>query len=83
MKWETKRVAQTCGIVWGAMIFLMTLISVPTDYAHSFLSVIASIYPGYTITMAGSIVGLIYGFLDAFIGVYVTVWVYNQLGKKK
>jgi hypothetical protein len=83
MKWDTKRAALTGGIVWGAALFLVTLVSISTGYAHSFLQGIASVYPGYSVSMTGSVVGLIYGFLDFFVGVYITVWVYKQLGKSK
>jgi hypothetical protein len=83
MKWDTKRAAMTGGIVWGVALFVVTLISIPTGYAMSFLQSIASVYPGYSVSVTGSIVGLIYGFLDVFIGVYITVWVYKQLGKSK
>ena len=83
MKWNTRRFAITGGTVWGLCLFVTTLASVFTgeSYAKSFLDGIASIYPGYSISLGGSIVGLIYGFLDLFVGVYIFAWVYNKLGK--
>ncbi|HVA96163.1 MAG TPA: hypothetical protein VND99_00765 [Candidatus Acidoferrales bacterium] len=83
MKWDTKRAAITGGIVWGAALFLLTLLSVWTGIAVPFLQGIASVYIGYTISITGSVIGLIYGFIDVFVGVYITVWVYKQLGKNK
>lgn len=82
MKWETKRVAITGGIIWAAALFITTLVSVFTGgYGKAFLDSIASIYPGYSISVVGSIIALIYGFLDVFVGVYIFMWVYQKLGK--
>lgn len=81
MKWDIKRFALTGGIIWAVLLFVTTLISVSTGYATPFLNVIASIYPGYSISVIGSIVGLVYGFLDILIGVYIFVWLYKKLGK--
>ncbi|MFQ5963999.1 MAG: bacteriophage holin [Candidatus Scalinduaceae bacterium] len=71
------------GVLWGFSLLLMTLISVGTGYASEFLEVIASIYPGYSISLLGSIIGLVYGFIDGFIGVFIFAWLYNWLETKK
>ena len=75
------KVALAGGIVWSLVLFVTTLLSVYTGYAHNFLLAFGSLYPGYTITMGGSVVGLIYGFLDMYVGIYIIYWVYNALGK--
>ena len=82
MKKEIKRFAIAGGIIWGGVMFLTTIAALATGYGMAFLQVMASIYPGYTITATGSIVGLIYGFLDVFICVYVSTWVYEQVKKQ-
>lgn len=69
----------TGGIVWGATMFLTTLASVYFDYGTDFLRVWMSIYPGYTISTTGAIFGLVYGFLDVFIGVYIINWVWKMV----
>ena len=81
VKWEIKQFALTGGIIWSTIMFLTTLASVTFGYATAFLNVIASIYPGYSISLVGSVIGLIYGFFDVFIGVYLFVWIYKKLGK--
>ena len=81
MKWKTGKFALTGGIVWGVAIFLCTILNVYFGYATAFLNGIASIYPGFTLTLGGSIVGGIYGFFDMFIGVYIVAWLYQRLGK--
>lgn len=81
MKWDTRRFAISGGIVWALCLFVTTLVSTYTGFAKPFLAGVASIYPGYSISLGGSIIGLIYGFFDVFIGVYIFAWVYKKLGK--
>ncbi len=83
MTLSAKSFGLAAGILWGFSMLVMTLISVATGYATEFLNVIASIYPGYSISLFGSIIGLVYGFIDGFIGLFIFVWLYNWLEKKK
>ena len=70
------------GILWGLGLFVFTLISYSTGYAEGFLQLFTFLYPGFSITVGGSFVGLIYGFVDAFIGLYLLALLYNWLEKK-
>ncbi len=74
-------VALTGGIVWGATLFLATLLNLYYGYGKAFLDVWVSIYPGFSVSLLGSVVGRIYGFLDMFVGFYIIVWVYKQVTK--
>lgn len=68
------------GTVWGGSLFITTWLSYYTGYGKLFLEVLAqSIYPGYTITPAGSILGLIYGFFDGLISATLIGWIYNTI----
>jgi len=64
-------------------MFVATLVSVATGYAAEFLKMMGSVYLGYHVSLAGSIVGLVYGFLDAFVGLYLLAWLYTRLLGKK
>ncbi len=66
----------------GNCAFNYDLISAATGYAQSFLQIVASIYPGYSISVVGSIIGFIYGFIDAFVALYIFAWIYNKLNKQ-
>lgn len=67
------------GVVWGVSVFITTWVSYFTGYAKLFLDVMAgSIYPGYSVTPAGSFLGLIFGFVDGLIGGAVLGWIYNR-----
>ena len=68
------------GILWGGCIFLTTLVSHYTGYGTAFLEALPlSIYPGYSITLVGSAVGLVYGFADGFICGAIGGWIYNKV----
>ena len=80
---NAKNLGLAGGIIFGACMFLTTLVSVPTGYAESFLNAMATVYPGYSVTWLGAFVGLVYGFVDVFIALYVLGWIYNKLEKKQ
>ena len=67
------------GIVWGLAMFISTILAMYIGYAIQFLSIMADIYPGYTISWGGSALGFIYGFFDAFLVLFFTAWLYNKL----
>lgn len=71
------------GIIWGLCMFLTTIISIDTGYAKTFLTLMGDIYFGYSISGWGSLLGLIFGFLDGFIGLFLLAWLYNKLIKAK
>ena len=76
-----KKIALTAGITWSALIFITTLASVFFGYGKSFLEVVSSIYPGYSISIIGTLIGLIYGFIDAYICIYIIFWIYNKVAE--
>ena len=81
MKSNVKQAALAGGIIWALTLFLTTLGGVYFGYGIAFLNVWVSIYPGYNISLLGSIIGLVYGFLDMFVGIYIIAWVYGKLSK--
>jgi len=83
MSLNPKAFGLTAGIIWGLAVLVTTLISISTGYAKIFLNIIVSIYPGYSISPVGGIIGLIYGFADASIGFYIFARIYNWLEMKK
>lgn len=81
MSLNAKNLGLAGGIMWGFILFIVTLVSDMNGYAIEFLNVIKSIYPGYSISLIGSIIGLAYGFVDAFVALFIFAWIYNWLGK--
>ena len=71
------------GLVWGGSLFITTWLSYYTGYGKLFLEVLAgSIYPWYTISPAGSFLGLCYGFLDGFVSAGLIAIIYNKTNGK-
>lgn len=71
------------GIVWGGSLFITTWLSCYTGYGRLFLEAMAqSIYPGYTISPIGSLLGLLYGFLDGLISASLIGWIYNKIADR-
>ncbi|MCP5506421.1 MAG: bacteriophage holin [Chlamydiales bacterium] len=70
------------GILWSLCMFVCTILAMYTGYSYSFLTLFKEIYPGYSVSWGGAFLGLVYGFFDAFIGLYLFAFIYNRLGKK-
>lgn len=67
------------GIIWGGCMAFCTILAIYTGFTAEFLNIMSSIYPGYDISWLGVFTGFIYGFIDAFIGLYLLGWLYNNL----
>ena len=76
---DAKKLGTAGGILWAVCMFITTILSIYTGYASEFLNAMGSIYPGYVVSWGGSFLGLVYGFFDAFIGLYLLGWLYNKL----
>jgi hypothetical protein len=70
------------GLFWGVTLFLWTLISVMTGYSYELLTLLSSVYPGYGVSIKGSIAGLAYGFMDGFVSGFIFAWIYVNLAKR-
>jgi hypothetical protein len=71
------------GILWGLCMFVTTIISMYTGYASQWLMLMSNVYPGYSISGSGSLLGLLYGFIDGFVGLFLLAWIYNKLNNGK
>ena len=71
------------GIIWGLAVFLMTLVSMSSGYADKALKGVASIYPGYSVSLGGSFIGLVYGFVDGFVCALIFGLIYNLFVREK
>ena len=69
--------ALTCALFWGLGLFLLTLWIILWDGSSTAPTFIGRIYRGYNFTIAGSLFGLIWAFLDGFVGGAIFAWLYN------
>ncbi|KTD17843.1 bacteriophage holin [Legionella jordanis] len=65
------------GILWGLSTLIMGLIATYYSYGRPFVAAMANLYPGYAATIKGSLIGGLYGFIDAFIFGLLLALLYN------
>jgi len=77
MKLNVRAFALTCGLVWGVGLFLLTWWIIAFDGATGEPTLIGRLYRGYSISPAGSFIGLIWAFVDGLIFGAIFAWLYN------
>lgn len=82
MKLNVKPFALACGLLWSfSMLFCTFWVLYIGDGSNAFLDAMGDFYIGYTVTVTGAFIGLVYGFFDGFIGGFIFAWLYNKLSK--
>ncbi|MDX2346582.1 MAG: bacteriophage holin [Legionella sp.] len=65
------------GVIWGASVLVMGLLAFYLSYGTAFVSAMGVLYIGYESSIVGSIIGGVFGFIDAFVGGALIAWLYN------
>ncbi len=81
MSLNSRAFAFACGAVWGVGIFLLTWWIIAFDGATGEVTWIGRVYRGYSLSPAGSVIGLVWGFVDGSISGAIFAWVYNALSR--
>ena len=71
------------GILWAFMMFFLGLGALFFDWGSILVSVLGSIYIGYSTSAAGIAVGVVWGFIDGFVCGAVFAWIYNYIGNRQ
>ena len=79
MKLNVKAFSLACGIIWGLGLFCLTWWIIAFDGATGDPTLIGRLYRGYTISAAGSAIGLVWAFFDGLIGGTIFAWLYNKI----
>ena len=82
MKLNVKAFAVACGLIWGFGLFCLAWWLIMLEGGIPKPCLLNRMYPGYTMTAVGSMIGLIWGFIDAGIGGFIFAWLYNLLVDK-
>ncbi len=82
VKLNPKALGISAGIIAAVAVFVMTLLAAATGYSSAMMNMYASIHPFYAVSVAGAVLGLIYGFVCWFVAGYALAWLYNRLEKK-
>jgi hypothetical protein len=83
MKLNIPAFALSCALVWGFGLFFLTWWIIAFDGASEEITLIGRVYRGYTLTPAGSVVGLLWGLADGLLGGLIFAWLYNRLSGHK
>ena len=79
MKLNVKSFSLTTGLVWGIAIFSLTWWVIAFDGITGEPTLIGRLYRGYSISPMGSIIGLVWAFIDGLIGGAIFAWLYNLI----
>jgi hypothetical protein len=77
MKLNVKAFSLAFGLWWGIGLFLLTWWIIAFDGASGDPTIISRCYRGYSISPAGSLIGLIWAFADGAISGAIFAWLYN------
>ncbi len=79
MKLNVKAFAVTCGLFVGIALFISTWYIIAFHGASGEATFIGKIYFGYSISPAGSFIGLVWGLIDGLICGAIFAWLYNMI----
>jgi len=82
MKLNVKAFALTGGLLWGISLFFLTWWIIAFDGTTGEITFIGRLYRGYDISPMGSIIGLIWGFVDGLLGGAIFAWLYNFIAER-
>lgn len=75
---NVRATAITAGILWGFLLFAFTLMEAARGTGNT-LALLSAVYPGYSVTYLGSVVGLAYGFASGALIGAAFGWLYDRL----
>ena len=79
MRFNVKALALTCGIFWGATVFLATVWLMVFGFEGQLISMLDHFYFGYSFSFVGAVIGAIWGFVDGAVCGAIFGWLYNKL----
>ncbi|MBQ26542.1 MAG: hypothetical protein CMH81_00140 [Nitrospiraceae bacterium] len=83
MTFNIKAFALACGIFWGLGLFILTWwIIFFEPHVIGEKTFIGYVYRGYTISPLGSIIGLMWAFVDGIVGGAIFAWLYNLISRR-
>ena len=82
MKLNVKAFALACAIIWGLGLFAITWWIIVFGGATGEPTFIGRVYLGYCISPLGSIIGLLWAFVDGLIGGAIFAWLYNLIATR-
>lgn len=78
MRLSVRALAIAAGLMWGLGIFFITLWIMLFYGATHEVTLIGRVYHGYSISLGGAFLGLLWGLVDGAIGGAIFAWLYNR-----
>lgn len=78
MKLHVRSFGLACGILIGLALFLVTWWIILTKGLSRETTIVGQFYVGYSISPLGSLVGLVWGFVEGWLGGMFFAWLYNR-----
>lgn len=79
MKLNIKAFALASGLVWGINWFAVTWWMMAFDGITREVLFLGRMYRGFTLSPVGSLVALLWGFVDGFLLGLMVAWIYNKI----
>lgn len=79
MKINIKAFALAAGLWWGLGMFALTWWMILFQGATGDPTVLGRVYRGYSLSPVGSLIGLVWGFVDGLVGGAILAWLYNNV----
>jgi hypothetical protein len=79
MRLDVRAFAFTSALVWGAGLFAFTWWVIAFDGASGEPTLIGHLYRGYSLSPAGSVIGLLWALPDGLIFGAIFAWLYNAI----
>lgn len=79
---NVKALAIALGVAWGFLVLFVGWTSI-FGWGNGFVEVMKTIYIGYASSLAGGVIGGLWGFIDGAICGVIIALVYNGIAGKK
>ncbi len=83
MKLKPSALALSAGIFWGLCVLIGTWWILIFGTGGQTFRLLGNFYFGYSVTFLGSLIGLVWGFVDGLICGFIFAWLYNLFVKEK
>jgi hypothetical protein len=80
-KLNVKALAVGIGVLWAIYVLFLGWVAA-FGWGREMVTVLSSLYIGYSATFVGAIIGGIWAFVDGVIAGAIIAWVYNKVAKK-
>ena len=67
------------GIMWALGVFILGIMAMAADWGTEIVVLMSAVYLGFDPSIAGSLIGAAWGFVDGGVGGFLIAWLYNVI----